>query len=202
MSPIPNRRYSVLNPNITEYFGQPLYDTANYAAAGQAAVNFFAIPRGQGAFLIPAVGIGAAVAGVIKTYRDTNMDVAGFTPDKRWELMGMNWSIRKAADLITDEQDRKWIAQNTWWHFRIGDKDVLYLPTVLVPLVNFTASTTWGAQSAHAMGANAPIYRFSTPLTINMGERLAVSLEAGAAVAITIASDITVVLHGTMQRAT
>ncbi len=124
MCPVPNRQFSVLNPNITEYFGQPLYDTANYLAAGQNVVNFFAIPRGQGAFLIPQAGIGAAIAGVIKTYRDTNMDVAGFTPDKRWELIGMNWSIRKAADLITDEQDRKWSAQNTRWHVRTRAHDI------------------------------------------------------------------------------
>jgi len=202
MSPVPQRQYSALNPRVTEFFAQPLYDTVNWNNAGQNIANFFAIPRGQGAFLIPATGIGAAVAGVIKTYRDTNMDVAGFTPDKRWEFVGMNWSIRKAADLITDEQDRKWLALNTWWHFRIGDKDVLYLPAQLVPLVNFTASTTWGAQSAHAVGGNAPIYMFTTPLVVNPGERITVNLEAGAAVAITIATDVTVILHGTMQRAT
>ncbi len=202
MSPMPNRRFSALNPNITEYFAQPLYDTVNWLAAGQNIANFFAVPRGQGAFLIPAVGIGAAISGVIKTYRDTNMDVAGFTPDKRWEIVGMNWYIRKAADLITDEQDRKWLSQNTWFNFRIGDKNILYLPAMLVPMVNFTASITWGAQAAHAMGGNAPLYMFTTPLVINPGERIGVSLEAGAAVAITIASDITLVLHGTMQRAT
>ncbi len=202
MSPVPNRAYSVLNPNVTEFFGQPLYDTANYAIAGQAALNFFAIPRGQAANLIPAVGIGVAAA-TVKTYRDTNMDVAGFTPDKRWELIGMNWAIRRAADLITDEQDRKWIASNTWWHFRIGDKDVLYLPTIFVPCINFGVATTWGAQTVHAMGGNVPIYMFGTPLVINPGERIAVSLEAGAAVAITTATaDITVMLHGTMQRST
>lgn len=157
MANIPSQTYSVQNPLRTEFFGQGLYDTCGYPAAGQMALNFFAVPRGQGALLLPAVGIGAAAV-VVKSYRDTNMDVAGFTPDKRWQFVGMNFSIRRAADLVTDEQDHKWIATNTWWHFRIGDKDILYLPTVYVPCVNFSRMTMWGAQSVHATGQ---INRFS-----------------------------------------
>ncbi len=198
--PIPNRRYNVLNPNITEFFGQPLYDTVNYAAAGQAIMNFFAIPRGQAAVLTTVVG-GAPAAGTIKSYRDTNLDVAGFTPDKRWEFVGMNMAFRRITDLVTDEMDRKLIVGNTWWHFRIGDKDVLYIPTVFVPCVNSIQSTTWGAVAGNQIGGGAKIFMFTTPLVINPGERIAVTLESPGNVAITTTLDITVMLHGTMQRA-
>jgi len=201
MSPVPSRQYDVLNPRITEFFGQPLYDTVNYAAAGQAQMNFFAIPRGQAAVLTTAVG-GAPAAGTIKSYRDTNLDVAGFTPDKRWEFVGMNFAFRRITDLVTDELDRKLIVGNTWWHFRIGDKDVLYIPTVFIPCVNPTQWTTWGATQVGAIGANAPIYMFTTPMVINPGERIAVQLEAPGNIAVTTTLDITVMLHGTMQRST
>jgi hypothetical protein len=199
--PMPQRQYSVLNPNVTEFFGQPLYDTVNYAAAGQAVMNFFALPRGQAAVLTTAVG-GAPAAGTIKTYRDTNLDVAGFTPDKRWEFVGMNFAFRRITDLVTDEMDRKMIVGNTWWHFRIGDKDVLYIPTVFVPCVNFTQAITWGATSSYAAGGNAPIYMFTTPLVVNPGERISITLEAPGLVPVTTTVDISIMIHGTMQRAT
>jgi hypothetical protein len=198
--PIPNRRYSVLNPNQTEFFGQPLYDTVNYAAAGQTAMNFFAIPRGQAAVLTTAAG-GAPAAGTIKSYRDTNLDVAGFTPDKRWEFIGMNVSFRRITDLITDELDRKLILGNSWWHFRIGDKDVLYVPFVFIPVVNATLQTTWGATNVQAIGAGASIYMLTTPLVINPGERISVQLETPGLVVVTTTVDIQLMLHGTMQRA-
>lgn len=200
MSPIPNAAYRVLNRGMSEFFGQPLYDTVNYAAAGQAMMNFFAIPRGQAAVLTTAVG-GAPAAGTIKTYRDTNLDVAGFTPDKRWQFDGMNFAFRRITDLVTDELDRNLIVGNTWWHFRIGDKDVLYIPTVFIPCVNYTHSITWGATSGHAIGANAQIYMFTTPLVIDAGERIQLTLEAPGNIAVTTTVDITVMLHGTMQRA-
>jgi hypothetical protein len=204
--PVPNRQYSVLNPNVTEFFGQPLYDTVNYAAAGQAAMNFFAIPRGQAAVLTTAVG-GAPAAGTIKSYRDTNLDIAGFTPDKRYEFIGMNFAFRRVVagvvdSLVTDEIDRKLIIGNTWWHFRIGDKDILYLPTIFAPCVNNPVATTWGATRADNIGGGAMIYMFTTPLTINPGERISVILESPGNIAITTTLDMTLMLHGTMQRST
>ncbi len=206
MSPIPNRSYSVLNPNITEFFGQPLYDTVNYAVAGQALMTFFAIPRGQAAVLTTAIG-GAPVAGTIKSYRDTNLDIAGFTPDKRYEFVGMNFAFRRVVagvvdSLVTDEVDRKLIVGNSWWHFRIGDKDILYIPTIFVPCVNNPIATTWGATRADAIGGGAVIYMFTTPLTINPGERISVMLETPGNIAVTTTLDITLMLHGTMQRST
>lgn len=199
--PIPNRRYNVLNPNVTEFFGQPLWDTVNYAAAGQAVMNFFAIPRGQAAVLTTVIG-GAPAAGTIKSYRDTNLDIAGFTPDKRWEFVGMSAAFRRITDLVTDEMDRKMIVGNTWWYFRVGDKDVFRIPTVFTPFANYTHATTWGAVAAQATGGNAPAYMFTTPFVVNPGERISVTLEAPGNVPIITTLDITLLLHATMQRAT
>lgn len=196
--PLPDARYAALSRNVSEYFTQGLYDTVNYAAAGQAIMNFFAIPLGQAAVLTTAVG-GAPAAGTVKTYRDTNMEVAGFVPDKAYQFSGMTVAFRRITDLITDELDRKLIMGNTWWHFRIGDKDVLYVPSIFVPLVNSTVSTTWGGTNINQYGKSA-MYGFVTPLMVAPGQVIRISLEAPGAIAVTTTLDITLMLHAEMGR--
>ncbi len=48
----------------------PLYDSANYLAAGQPGVSFFSVPQGQGVTTVP-------LAAGAKTIGDTNMTAAG-----------------------------------------------------------------------------------------------------------------------------
>jgi len=204
--PLPNMRYSALSGVQSEYFTQGLYDTVNYAAAGQQAMAFFAIPMGQAAVLTTAAGA-APAAGTIKTYRDTNMEVAGFVPDKRYEFSGMSVYFRRLdtialalADLVTDEVDRKRIIGGTWWRFRIGDKDVLYLPFAFVPVFNPTVFSAWAGNTIQMQGGGQPQYGFKTPLTINPSQVIRVTLEAPGLVPINSTLDISLMLHASMQR--
>ena len=197
--PLPNQQYSVLSATLSEFFGQPLYDTVNYAAAGQVTITFFAIPRGQAAVLATAAGA-APAAGTIKTYRDTNMDVAGFVPDKRWVFYGMSWKIRRQGNVVTDQVDRELIQNNGWFDFQIGDKHVLYIPTLDVPIFNPIISTTWGGTNITSIGGAFGIYMFSDPMVINPNQRIAVTLNYPGLVVITTTTDIQLTLHGTMQR--
>jgi len=196
--PIPNARYAALSRTSSEYFSQGLYDTVNYAAAGQAIMTFFATPLGQPAVLTTAVG-GAPAAGTIKTYRDTNMEVAGFVPDKNYQFSGMSVYFRRITDLVTDEMDRKLVQGNTWWHFRVGDKDVLYVPFAFVPIFNATQATTWAGTRVDA-NAGKPQYAFTTPIMIEAGRVIRVTLEAGGAVPVTTTFDISLMLHASMER--
>jgi len=197
--PLPSARFAALSRSIGEYFTQGLYDSVNYAAAGQAVMTFFAVPLGQAAVLTTAVG-GAPAAGTVKTYRDTNMEVAGFVPDKAYQFSGMSVYFRRITDLVTDELDRKLVIGNTWWHFRIGDKDVLYVPSAFVPIINNSLATTWGATRVDA-GPMAPMYGFPTPLTILPGQVIRVTMEAGGAVPVTTTFDVQLMLHADMGRA-
>lgn len=63
-------KYQAYVPDAKEVIREPLYDTLNYAIAGQTSLNFFAVPMGQG----------TSVFGGTKTYNDTNMDIAGSLP--------------------------------------------------------------------------------------------------------------------------
>lgn len=196
--PLPNPAFAAVSRNIAEYFTQGLYDAVNYAAAGQAIMTFFAVPLGQAAVLTTPVG-GAPAAGTVKTYRDTNMEVAGFVPDKAYMFSGMSVYFRRITDLVTDEMDRKMVIGNTWWHFRIGDKDVLYVPSAFVPVINNTLATTWGATRVD-MSAKAAMYGFTSPLTVLPGQVIRVSLEAGGAVPVTTTFDVQLMLHAEMGR--
>jgi hypothetical protein len=202
----PNRRYSALSPSMKEYFTQGLYDTVNYAAAGQPIMNFFAIPLGQPAVLTTAAGL-APAAGTIKTYRDTNMEVAGFVPDKTYQFSGMsvyfrrlNAAVLATADIITDDMDKRIIVGSTWWHFRIGDKDVLYVPFAFVPVMNPTVMTTWAGNTIANNGGRSAMYGFPTPITVEPGQVIRVTLEAGAPAPIVTTLDISLMLHAEMER--
>lgn len=197
--PLPDQRFAVLSRMMSEFFGQPLYDTVNYPAAGATVLTFFATPRGQAAVLATAAG-GVPAVGTIKTYRDTNMDTAGFVPDKRWIFYGMNWKIRRQGNLVTDQPDRELIQNNGWFDFQIGDKHVLYLPCLDVPLFNPIINTTWAGTNIVSIGSASAIYMFSDPMVINPGQRITVTLNYPGLVVITTTTDIQLTLHGSMQR--
>lgn len=68
--------YSV-NLNGYEAIRQALYDSTSYVAAGQPSLSFFQQPIGQG------TGFG----GGVKTYSDTNMELAGQIPANKQYLV-------------------------------------------------------------------------------------------------------------------
>ena len=121
-------------PAKLEEIIHPLFDTEAFLA-NSGTINFFARPRGQ-----------AAVAGNIKTTRDTNMDVAGQLPNPRvMTVTGIRVVISQissdaaAAPAITYPTMStalaafRAIAGETIFKFFVGTKNYLTVPTVLVP---------------------------------------------------------------------
>lgn len=76
--PLAAQGFRTQRAEFPEDLWQPLYDRANYAAAGQSSLSFFSVPRGQSATLITL----ATAAAKIKTYRDTNMENSNVVPTK------------------------------------------------------------------------------------------------------------------------
>ncbi len=70
---VPNRNqleaFNVFKPGM-EVYGESLYDSAAYAAAGQTFLTFFTTP----------LGAGTGVGGAAKTFSDTNMESAPGLP--------------------------------------------------------------------------------------------------------------------------
>jgi len=201
----PNARYAALNPYNTEYFDQPLYDTVSYLAAGQATLNFFAIPLGQGALLRTALG-GAPAAGTIKTYRDTNMRIAGIIPgEEKWQFNGFNLVFRRSVlaatpEVITDLADEKLILNNGWFLIRIGQKDTLTVPADLVPVFNPMVNTTWAGMGLRTNGMAVPMYSFGTPIYVAGGQTIQVTMNFPGNVVITTPLDILLTLYSKMSR--
>jgi hypothetical protein len=205
---LPNPMYNALDPNRPQYFDQPLYDTVCYPILGAATLNFFTIPLGQPAVIRTPLG-GAPVAGVLwpKTYRDTNMQVAGIIPgDQMWMFTGFNIVFRRAVlpatpELITDHLDRQLIMNNGWFNVRIGQKDVFWIPSDLVPVFNPNVNTTWGGADNQNNGMTVPMYTFKTPITIQGGQTINVTLNYPGAVVVTTAVDLLLTFYASMLRA-
>jgi hypothetical protein len=66
------KKFNVNRAGQVEGIYQPLYDWQQYPLLGAAVMTFFALPVGQGASVMGAVGP--------KTYEDTNMEAAGQLP--------------------------------------------------------------------------------------------------------------------------
>ncbi len=209
--PGPNTRYAALDPHRTEYFDQPLYDTVGYLAAGAVQYNFFAIPLGQPAVLRTLLGgVTAAAPLVNKSYRDTNMRIAGIIPgEEMWQFNGFNLVFRRAVgpaaatpEVITDLADEKLIMSNGWFLVRIGLKDILTIPSDLVPVLNPVINTTWAGQSLRANGMVVPMYSFGTPITVMGGQTINISLNFPGQIAIVTPLDILLTLYAKMSRPT
>lgn len=66
-------QHRVTVPGVQDEIYGPLYDFVQYAAAGQTELNFFSVPKGQGATTAPG-------ASGTKTLADTNLTNAGLLP--------------------------------------------------------------------------------------------------------------------------
>jgi hypothetical protein len=205
--PRPNPAYSALDSRRPQYFDQPLYDTVAYPILGAATLNFFTIPLGQPAVIRTPLG-GAPVAGVQwpKTYRDTNMRVAGIIPgEEMYEFSGFNIVFRRAVlpatpELITDLADRQHIMNNGWFNIRIGMKDVFYIPSDLVPAFNPLVATSWAGQGLQNNGMRAPMYSFRTPIYVQGGQTINVTLNYPGNVVVTTSVDLLLTLYAQMER--
>ena len=84
--PLNAKGYRTQRAESPEDLWQPLYDRANYAAAGASSLSFYSVPRGGSATLITA----GSAAAKTKGYRDTNMDNANVVPAKLFKFIGVS----------------------------------------------------------------------------------------------------------------
>lgn len=201
--PMPDSRFSVVNPMQQEWFDQPLYDRCNYPILGSTSLSFFAVPKGQAAVLTSAIG-GIPVAGtnITKTYRDTNIITPNFMPQYDYMFTSMSVAVFSVLHLVTDMVDREIIRDNGVFHFRVNAKDILYVPFVYVPEVNPIAFSTMTAIYGTSNGMVAPGYTFKTPIYVPKGNSMEVTLEYPGLCAITSAVDIGICLFGVKQQPT
>lgn len=203
--PLRAQPYRTQRAELPEDLWQPMYDRANYAAAGTSEIGFFATPRGQSATLITAGNGGAAK---VKTYRDTNNENANVVPTKMFKIVGMSIGfIHNSYTAATNADDRAKVRDASYFQFRIVDKDILFLPTVFIPEINpiMAASTTVTATTVNSMvsgGGGASMYKFPIPITINPYENFSLSLKVDGTVTVTNTLDVCVVLHAYMRRPT
>ena len=206
MDPLNAQGFRTQRAELPEDLWQPLYDRANYAAAGQSTLQFFSVPRGQSATLISPTGTAAAKS---KTYRDTNMDNSSVVPTKLYKFVGISIGyVHNTLTLATNSDDRTKIRDNSVLHFKIVDKDILYLPMIAIPEVNpiVSVATTLNATSITACapggGLASAMYRFPLAITLNPFENFAVSIDFDGTQTVTATLDVYCILHAFMRRPT
>lgn len=181
----------------------------NFPASGTPQLSFFSVPRGQTTTLIRAGAVGAFA----KTYRDTNMENANVVPTKMFKFIGMSISyMHEDEGELANPSDRDKIRSGGYLHFRIVDKDILYLPLVHIPESNpntiaATATTVAATNNiivgaAGGGGANVPMYRFGIPVTLRPYENFTLTLNWDGVVTLVKAVDILITLHALMRRPT
>lgn len=206
MDPLNAQSYRTQRAELPEDLWQPLYDRANYAAAGQSQLAFFTIPRGQSATLISPTGTAAAKT---KTFRDTNMDNAGVVPTKLYKFVGVSVGyIHNSLTAATNSDDRAKIRDNSVLHFRVVDKDILYLPLTCIPEINpvVAVSTTANATSITAFapggGLASAMYRFPLAITLNPFENFLLTIDFDGTQTVSNTLDVQMILHSFMRRPT
>ncbi len=211
VDPMRAQSYRTQRAELPEDLWQPLYDRANYPVAGTSLVSFYAIPRGQSAtllntFAVPGTWTAAAKG---KTFRDTNMENANVVPTKLFKAVGVSWGIlHSVVNAALNAVDREVLRGAGFLQFRIVDKDIIFLPLVLVPELNpwsavsTTANGTTINGTAGGGGQNVPMYKFPIPITLNPYENFTVSLNFDNSPPINATADIVLVLHSYMRRPT
>lgn len=201
--PMLAQAYRTQRSELPEDLNQALYDRANYAAGGATAVSFFATPRGGSATLITA----GSAASKVKTYRDTNLDNANVVPAKMFKFVGMSIAfVHSDYTAVTNADDRAKIRDGAYVHFKVVDKDILYMPLVAIPEINpiVAASTTANSSTINSMvgGGGVPMYKFPIPVTLNPYENFTFSINIDGTVTVANTLDIYVILHALMRRPT
>lgn len=190
---------------------QPIYDRANYAAAGQFEVTFFTIPLGGNATLIRA-GVAAAVA---KSRRDTNLEQAGVMPSKAFKWVGLSLTfipLQQAVAVagtqsIPDDIQR--LMYGGFLEIRLIDKPYLYLPLHKIPATGIYRGTVGGAYTAGnavasggggGTGSPRDIYWLNTPLTLDPYENFSARMQFDGSPALIQTFDMQLFFEGTVRR--
>ena len=189
------QRYDVVRRDSVEGIRQTLYDSQNYAAAGQTSLNFFQVPQGQG------TGIG----GGIKTLEDTNMELAGNLPNpKAFLTQGIEILFFPYGTPVTSgtalaaknmTNDTWAFAKQGWLQLFISSKPYLQeAPLAKFPGRNFLRAdlaiglTTTAATTTNQLIAEVPVmsgapYKVIPPITIRPTMNFNVTLNWSTAVA-------------------
>jgi len=203
--PLNSAAYRTQRSELPEDLWQPLYDRVNYAAAGASTLSFFSVSKGQTATLIRA----GATGSFSKTYRDTNIDQPNVIPTKLFKFVGISIGfVHEDEGEPANPVDRDKIRSGGYLHFRIVDKDILYLPLTCLPEVNpvVAAATTVTATTIIACagggGQNVPMYRLPVPITLEPYQNFLVEMLFDGTVALTKSVDVQLILQGFMRRPT
>lgn len=167
IDPMRAQNYRTQRSELPEDLWQPLYDRSNYAVGGTSLVPFYAVPRGQSSTLLNTFATPATwtAAGKGKTFRDTNMDNSNVVPTKLFKAVGVSWGIlHSVVNAAANSIDREVLRGGGYLQFRIVDKDILYLPLIMIPELNpwssvtTTANATTINSTAGGGGQNVPMY--------------------------------------------
>jgi hypothetical protein len=198
-------RYAVNRKDQMEVVRQTLYDFQAYAMAGQTQLTFFALPIGQGG----------------KTKADTNMTTAGMLPSplrfavqtvEVYFIPGGFPSTAPAAATIDNHVNDIWEVYTgvAWLEFQIGSKPYLIeAPLQRMPpstrMIGFAGLASQAAvadvlsRTSH-MSASGSCYRVTPELLLEANQNFSVTINWPAAVAISVAGRIGVVLGGVTAR--
>lgn len=144
-------------PGMSDEQYAPLYDFANYPAAGIAQLNFFTTPIGGGVSTAPG-----AAAGATKSEADTNLVVAGMLPRDQWFFItgievvafpGLNPGRGGAADATAGNfiNDIYTLGKSGFLKLKIGTREYI----VDGPLMVFPTTQGIGGLSAITYGTTA-----------------------------------------------
>jgi len=187
---------------------QPLYDRANYPAAGVSQLSLFSLQIGSTANLI----VNESVVSTSKTYRDTNMDNGGVVPQKLFVFVGISINYIPmscapgAANTAAVGNDIMDLKNGGFVEFRVSDKPMLYLPLHYIPESNpiqctqSTRADTTVVSSGVTSSIPFPMYKFGIPVTLNPYTNFRFILHFPGSPALAQAFDIQVALHATMRR--
>ena len=203
--PIGLSQYRVQDWNRPEDIAQPLYDRANYPAAGVGTLSFFAIARGGTATLVRA-GVTSSVS---KTSRDTNLDSVGQLTGRDYLAIGMSMAfipVQEAyatanTNAIVDDIQR--LLHGGWLEWKVGDKSVLLLPLHLIPSYTYLQglATTTGAAGVQNR-AERGYYPLYPRVGIKRGTTFTVTLTFDGSPATVQSTDIFFSFHGVLRRPT
>lgn len=209
--PIPSltelQQYNVNRPNQVEAIRSSLYDTLQYAQAGQTQLQFFQVPKGQSS----------------KTFAETNMTAAGSLPSPQsflietieiyfrpGELPG-NLSAANTPIIPTFLNDvYEFYTVAAWLELFIGSK--AYLDEA--PLLKFpprcglsgfaassdAASTATSSTMVNYASAAGPIYELDPPILLVPTQNFNVTLNWPTANGLTANALVTVQLGGILYR--
>lgn len=187
---------------VADEVTEPIYDSALYAAAGQALLSFFITPFGQG---VTAFGGGGT-----KNLCDTNLEGPGGQLPQNWFMRVQGISLVTWATSATQFADTQLALHAAVFRFTKGTK-----PWFTVPAKRLTGGCGVSGVAATAVGGSPltiqaarngeadprAIYPLPVPIDIRGGENFKVELLWHAVQAVTATIPITIFLEGRKQRA-